>query len=183
MNCGNLCLYLSLAIGDGFWLVDRTLCVGFSKDLPAEYARTCMYRHLRTRFLALQCKCMICKYKVGSSVHKRSEAGSEHSLWTPGPALALISVTRGKSCLTHFVSQRNALQNGGDNTVNVMECCMELKREAENISDAYGNVVPVLTSEVSRRPEWEGEMQMFVLNQFISKRMLTWVRPQIETSW
>lgn len=29
---------------------------------------------------------------------------------------------------------------------------MELKREAENISDAYGNVVPVLTSEVSRRP-------------------------------
>lgn len=177
MNCSNLCFYF-LAIGDGFWLVDRTLGAEFSKDLPTECAYTCTYRHLRTRLLALQCKYMICKYNMGSSAHKKSEAGSECSLWIPVPILALICVTRSKSCSTYSVSQQNALQNGGDSSINIMLCCTELKREAETTSDtlnstfAYGQVVPFLPSKVSRKSVWEREMQMFILNQFVSKRML-----------
>lgn len=81
-----------------FDLQTECYVLNFPKICLPNMQYTCTYRHLRTQLLALQCKCMICKYNMGTSVHKKSAAGSEHS-------------SEFQSLCTDFCDQRQELLN------------------------------------------------------------------------
>lgn len=185
MNCSNLCFDLSFS--NWRWLLTcrQNVMWWISKDLPTEYTSACTYRHLCTapHFAMQMCDLQVqygffCVQEVWGRIWARALNSS--------PVLALISVTRGKSCLTSSLPRHNALQKGSDNVSGTMQCCMELEREAASPPDTlssacpYGNVVPFLPGGVSPEPAWEREMQAFIPNLFISKRILAWVQPQID---
>lgn len=154
MNCSNLCFDLSFS--NWRWLLTcrQNVTWWISKDLPTEYTSACTYRHLCTApHFAMQ----MCDLQVQYGFLCVQEAWGR--IWAralnSSPVLALISVTRGKSCFTASIPQHNALQNGGDNARGTMQCWRELEREAGSTPDTlssafpYGNVLPFLPGEVS----------------------------------
>lgn len=188
MNCSNLCFDLSFS--NWRWLLTcrQNVMWWISKDLPTEYTSACTYRHLCTApHFAMQ----MCDLQVQYRFFCVQEVWGRIWAWAlnSSPILALISVTRGKSCLASSIPQHNALQNRVDNASGTMQCCMELEREAGTTPDTlrsafpYGNVVPFLPGEIFPESAWEREMQAFIPNQFMSKRMPAWVQPQIQTLW
>lgn len=162
MNCSNLCFDLSFS--NWRWLLTcrQNVTWWISKDLPTEYASACTYRHLCTApHFAMQ----MCDLQVQYRFFCVQEVWGRIWAWAlnSSPVLALVSVTRGKSCLTSSTPQPNALQNGGGNASGTMQCCVELKWEAGTTPDTLrsafpdGNVVPFLPGEVSPESMWERE--------------------------
>lgn len=125
MNCSNLCFYLSFS--NWRWLLtcrQNAMCWIFQRSA-----------------------CLICSILVHTGIYSRSSSLCNANVWSASTIWALlctrrvrqdlstalnsnpsalISVTRGKSCLTYPIPQHNALWNGGDNTFNIMRCCTEL---------------------------------------------------------
>lgn len=121
MNCSNLCFYLSFS--NWRWLL------------------TCRQNAMRWIFQGSAC--LICSILVHTGIYARSsplcnansdlqvqyghfcaqeECGRIWAQLLNSNLTALISVTRGKSCLTYPIAQRNALWNGGDSTFNILWC-------------------------------------------------------------
>lgn len=152
MNCSNLCFDLSFS--NWRWLLTcrQNVTWWISKDLPTEYTSACTYRHLCSapHFAMQMCDLQVqygffCVQEVWGRIWARALNSS--------PVLAIISVTRGKSCLTSSIPQHKALKTGV--TIPVAPCSAVWSwREAGSTPDTlssafpYGNVVPFHPGEM-----------------------------------